>query len=131
VAHLPIDHGRRTTGSPKICATQVPDTGQAANGLLDVTITEARSEREEMSWKNPRASRTPAPHRTPALAGGARGCGEDTPAQSAHLPWRAVPGGTGPGRCATQCRQIGGFRIAGQVAHFIDDDRGVRPSCRR
>jgi hypothetical protein len=23
---------------------------------------------------------------------------KDTPAQSAHLPWRAVPGGTGPGR---------------------------------
>jgi hypothetical protein len=62
------------------------------------------------SWDSPRkergtrAHRAAYLHRTPSAPSGDAPRGrepsrKDTPAQSAHLPWRAVPGGTGPGRC--------------------------------
>ena len=57
---------------------------------------------------NPLQPRTPAPHRTPALAGGARGCGESTrtPAQTAHLPSRRTSG-----RCGGRCLGVLGLRL--------------------
>jgi len=33
---------------------------------------------------------------------------------TAHLPWRAVPGGAGSGRCAAQCRKAAGGRAVAE-----------------
>jgi hypothetical protein len=66
---------------------------------------------------------SPAPHPVRPL----RGCSQenpgtvcarrralpkDTPAQSAHLPWRAVPGGTGSGRCGGRSLRSAAGRCA-------------------
>jgi hypothetical protein len=83
---------------------------------------------------------TPAPHRTPALpaghwdgvAGGARGCGENTrtPAHvclrhSAGRPHTCPPGRT-PGRCGGRCQGVLGLRLTRLAGGKLERDSPAR-----
>jgi hypothetical protein len=86
--------GASTRPAEGSVASYVFGSAQAARYLLDGGHPKASPPNNSLQpW-------TPAPHRTPALAGGARGCGEDTrtPAQTA---------GTGPSADPAGVRKVG------------------------